>query len=182
MKKQIVADAIVYLITMLVAMLMNLLVSAFLETVFVSFGLEEYFGRAIVRIISGFLVGAGVLGALVYRECYKSMEFCPVILAPSVALAGIGHMILVLLLNFNPIFSGGVRDLAGVISFGTAFDSANMIEKIPFLANVFAFFVYLLFEISMALLLGFLGKRSREQNRDTLIGENLEKSDSAKNN
>ena len=175
MKKQILADAIVYLITMAVAMLLNLLVSAFLETVLASFGVDAYYERAFVRIASGVLVGSGVLGALIYRECYKSMEYRPLLLAASLALAGVGQLILALLLRFHPIVSGGVRDLAGVISLGDRFTSVEMIEKIPLLASVFSFVVCLLIEIGVALWLGFLGKRNREKNRDMLVGQNSEK-------
>ncbi len=169
MKKQIVADAIVYLIAMVVAMLLNLLVSALLETIVASFGLEEYFARAFVRIASGFLVGAGVLGALVYRECYKSVEFTPLVLVPSIALAGIAQMLLALVLKFNPILSGGVRDLAGVICLGSGFDSADMIEKIPLFMGVLAFLVYLLFEIGVCVWLGYLGKKNRLKSREALV-------------
>ena len=169
MKKQIVADAIVYLISMVVAMLLNLLVSALLETIFASLGLDEYFGRAIVRITSGFLVGAGVLGALVYRECHKDMLFMPSILIPSIALAGIGQMALALVFRFNPILSGGVRDLAGILSFGSGFDSVDKIEKIPLPMGILAFFMYLLFEIGICVWLGYLGKKNREKSREDLI-------------
>ena len=174
MKKQIVADGIIYLICMAVAVLLNLLVSTLLETMGMTFGLVEYYQRAWVRVVSGFAVGCAILAALVYRECYKSLEFYPSVLIPSVALAGIAQMILAALMGFNPILSGGVRDLAGILSFGTGFDSAEMIEKIELPTCLFAFVIYLLFEIGFAVLFGYLGVKRREQNRKELISSESE--------
>ncbi len=169
MKKQIIADGIVYLICMVVAVLLNLLISALLEAIGMTFGFVEYYQRAWIRVFSGFFVGCAILAALVYRECYKSLEFYPSILIPSVALAGICQMIIAGILSFNPIFAGGVRDLAGIMSFGSDFDSAAMIEKINLTMCLAAFGIYIVFEILAALGFGYLGVKRREKSRKELI-------------
>ncbi|MBR2353063.1 MAG: hypothetical protein IKA76_00985 [Clostridia bacterium] len=169
MKKQILADGIVYLICMAVAVLLNLLVSALLETIGMTFGLVEYYQRAWIRVASGFFVGCAILAALIYKECYKSLEFYPSVLIPSIALAGIVQMILAAILSFNPILAGGVRDLAGIMSFGKGFDSEAMIEKIKLPMCLAAFAIYIACEIGCALLFGYLGKKRRAKSRSELI-------------
>ena len=169
MKKQIVADGIIYLICMVVAVLLNLLISALLESIGITLGFAEYSQRAWIRVFSGFSVGIAILSAVVYRECHKSVQFYPVMLIPSVALAGGCQLVLAAIFGFNPIFSGGVRDLAGLILFGADFDSAAMVEKIGLPVCFFAFLIYLSLEILSAMLFGYWGMKRRIKNREGMV-------------
>ena len=174
MKKQIVADGIIYLICMAVAVLLNLLVSALVESIGATIGFTEYYHRAWIRMITGFFVGCAILSALVYRECYKSLAFYPAVLVPAIGLAGLCQMVLAIILNFHPVVSGGVRDLAGILSFGSGFDSVSMIEKLELPLCILAFLIYLVFEILTALAFGYLGVRRREKSRKELFSKETE--------
>lgn len=168
MKKQIVADAVIYLICMIAAVLLNVAVSAMTVRFGISLGNLNYFGRSWVRLVTGLAVGSGVLGAVVYRECYKSMQFQIGTLLPSLSLAGLAHLGIACLLKFYPFIAGGVRDLAGILSFGTEFASESKIAEIRFGTYLVAFLLYFAFETAVVLLCGIIGKKRRIKNREGL--------------
>ena len=170
MKKQTVVNAVVYLICFVVACILNLAVSWLLLKIVDAFVALDYFGESVVRIVSGFLTGGVVIGAVVGRECFKSLEFRPLSLVASLAMAGGAHLLLCLLLMFYPFIAGGVRDLAGVIGMGSKFDSASEIEKIYLWQYLLAFVIDLVYRIGIALLAGYLGKATRLKNRENLKG------------
>ncbi len=167
MKKQIVADGVIYLICMLAAQLLNVAASALTVRLGMAF-MFTYFGRSLIRLVTGFLVSSGVIGAVVWRESYKSMSVRPKQLIPALTLAGLVHLILCLPLKFYPFVAGGVRDLAGILSMGTAFASEEMIGEIRFWAYLVAFAVFLILEIAVALVCAKMGVRKRLKNREGL--------------
>ena len=170
MKKQIAVNAVIYLVCMIGACLLNLAVSWLLVKLADSFVELTYFAKAIVRILSAFLTMGAVLGAVVYRECYKSLEYRPGWLSLSVGLAGLGHLLLCLMLMFYPFIAGGVRYLAGVISLGSNFVSDDMVGRIYLWEYLLAFGIYLVFEIAVALIGGAMGKRMRLKGREQIKG------------
>ncbi len=167
MKKQIVADGIIYLICMLVAQLLNIAVSALTVRLGMAF-LFTYFGRSLIRLVTGFLVSGVVLGAIVYRESYKSMRMQPKLLVPAITLAGLAHLVICLPLKFYPFIAGGVRDLAGILSMGIGFSGEERIGEIYLWAYLAAFALFLLFEIATALICAYAGRKRRIKNREGL--------------
>ncbi len=167
MKKQILADGIIYFICMIVAVLLNLAVSALTVRVGTSL-MMTYFGRSVIRLVTGFLVSCGVIGGVVYRECYKSVSFRPRMLIPALGLAGAAHLILCLPLKFYPFIAGGVRDLAGLLSMGTGFSAPEAVSEIRFWAYLVAFAIFLWFQIGTALVCGYVGKKRRLKSREGL--------------
>ncbi len=168
MKKQILADGIIYLISMIAAVLLNIAVSALTVRLGLSLAHLGYFGRSVVRLVTGFAVCGGVLGAMVYRESYRSMKFSPGILIPAVTLAGLVHLLVCLPFKFYPFIGGGVRDLAGIMSQGFAFSSEEMIAEIRFVWYIVAFVIFLLFELLVAVLCSYFGRKHRLKNREGL--------------
>ena len=174
MKKQITTNAIGYLVCMLVACLLNLAVSSLLVKIVNLFIVVEYFEAAIVRLISGFLTCGAVLGAMSFRQSYKSLEFRPMSLVASLALAGVAHLLLCLLFMFHPFVAGGVRSLAGVLALGDGFDGADMLDEIYLWTYLGAFLIDLGVRTAVTLTCGYLGKRTRLKGRQTLRGyENM---------
>ena len=170
MKKQTLVNAAVYLICFVVACVLNLAVSWLLLKIVDSFVALNYFGQSVVRIVSGFLTGGAVIGAVVGRECFKSLEFRPLPLVASLSMAGAVHLLLCLILMFYPFIAGGVRDLAGVIGMGSKFDSETDIEKIYLWQYLLAFVIDLAYKIGVACLVGYLGKAKRLKNRESIKG------------
>lgn len=170
MKKQVLVNSLIYSICMVVACLLNLAVSALILKIVSAFVVMDYFSASVLRVVVGFFTGGTVIGAVIYRESYRSLQFPVGITVLSMLLAGAAHLILCLLLMFYPFIAGGVRYLAGILCMGTGFDSAAMIEDIYLWAYVLAFFLYLVFEICVSLIGGFLGKRMRLKNRESIKG------------
>ena len=170
MKKQAVMDAVVYFICFVAACLLNLAMSWLLLKIVDSFLALEYFGQSVVRIVSGFLSGGIVVGVVVGWERYKSLELRFPSLALSMALAGVAHLVLCLLLMFYPFIAGGVRDLAGVIAMGSDFSSKEDIKDIYLWQYLLAFVIDLAYKIGIAMLGGYLGKKKRLKNRETIKG------------
>ena len=177
MKKQITTNAIGYLACMVAACLLNLAVSTLLVKIVNLFIVVEYFEAAIVKLISGFLSCGAVLGAMTFRMGYKSVQFRPLSLLASLVLAALMHLVLCLVLMFHPFISGGVRELAGVLAMGDAFDGADMIGEIYLWTYLAAFWIDFAVQAVVALLCGFLGKRTRLKGRETLRGYGQEKKD-----
>ena len=170
MKKQTLTNAVVYLVCFVVACILNLAVSWLLLTITDSIIVLDYFGESIIRIFSGFLTGGVIIGAVVARESFKSIEVHPFFLAASMGLAGAAHLLLCLVLMFYPFIAGGVRDLAGVIGMGSGFSSESDIESIYLWQYLLAFCIDLVYKIGVAILCGYLGKAKRLSNRETIKG------------
>ncbi len=170
MKKQTLMNSVVYLICFVVSCVLNLAVSWLLLKIVDSIVVLDYFGQSVVRIIAGFLTGGAVIGAVVARESYKSIEVRPLSLAATLGLAGVGHLLLCLLLMFYPFIAGGVRDLAGVIGMGSGFSSESDIENIYLWQYLLAFVIDLIFKIGIAILCAYFGKAKRLKNRETIKG------------
>ena len=170
MKKQVFINSGVYLICMISACLLNLAVTGILLKIVLSFADIGYFATAILRVVFGFLTGAGIIGAIVYRECYKSLEFHPGWIALSMGLAGIVHLGLSVVLMFYPFIAGGVRPLAGILCMGSGFNSDGMIEYIYLWAYLLAFLLYWLFQVVVSLACGWIGKKKRLKSREGIKG------------
>ncbi len=169
-KKQIWVDALTYLICFVVACLLNLATSWLFLKIADSIVVLDYFGQSVIRIVSGFLTGGVIIGAIVARESYKSIEVHPIPLMAAIGLAGVGHLLLCLVLMFYPFIAGGVRDLAGVIGMGTEFSSEADIENIYLWQYLLAFVIDLAYKMGVAILCAYMGKAKRLKNRETIKG------------
>lgn len=170
MKKQVGIEAAVYLLCMIVACLLNLAVSALLIKLVNLLIVVGYWEAAVIRLISGLLVGGAVLGLVVGWECYHSAEFHPASVFTSLLIAGAAHGLLCTVLMFYPFIAGGVRDLAGILTMGSHFSSADCIEEIYLWAYLCAFGIDFAFRAAVALVSGAVGKRMRIKSRETLLG------------
>lgn len=170
MKKQIAVNAMVYLVTMVVACLLNLLISA-LAVKFVDILIAPgFFVLAIVRAVVGILVGAGLLGLIVGYEGFRSLQFPWPTIVLSVVLASILHFLFALLLRFYPFIAGGTHYFAGVLDLGEAFTESDTVSDIHLWAYVAAFFIGKGVELIVALIGGACGPLLRKKNRETIRG------------
>lgn len=169
MKKHVFTDAVVYLICMVAACLLNLAVGA-LAVKIVNLLIEVgYFEAAIIKTVSGLVVGGAVLGAVVGRECYQAAELRPWSLLASLTLAGAGHLLLCVILMFYPFISGGVRDLAGLLAMGDSFNDRGMIERIYLWNYLAAFGIDFAVRAAVSLTAGAIGKHMRLKSRESLL-------------
>ncbi len=168
MKKRIWIDALIYLIAMVLACLVNLAVCAMAVKIVNLFIVVDYFSAAVVRTVMSFVTLCGVLGALAYYESYKSAEFYLGRAVGSMALAGVGHLALSIPLMFYPFIAGGTRYLAGLIDMGDGFNSLDKVKEIYLWTYLAAFFIYLAVEILTVAVCGSIGKRRRIAQRANL--------------
>ena len=170
MKKQIAINGIVYLVTMIVASLLNLAISE-LAVSFVNLLIApDFFVLAIVRAVVGILVGAGLLGLIVGYEGYRSIRFPFLAISASVLLAAIVHFLLSVLLRFYPFVAGGTHYLAGIMDLGHKFSESDGVSDIHFWSYVGAFFIGKGAEWIGALIGGFCGPILRKKSRETIRG------------
>lgn len=168
MKKQIFVNSLIYFIALVAACMVNFAVSALVLKILNLFIVVTYFVEAIVYPIVSLIVVGGVVGALSFFESYKSVEFAPARLFASVGLAGVYHLAISTLLGFYPFIAGGTRYLAGLMSMGDKFDSVECIADIYLWEYLLAFAIYLVLEIIVVQICGYLGKRKREAVRASL--------------
>jgi len=170
MKKQTLINALIYLVCMVSACILNLAVSWMMVKIVDSFVELGYFRTAIVRIVSGIVTGGVVLGAVVFRDSYKSICFSPKPLTVSLLLAGLGHLLLCLVLMFHPFIAGGVRYLAGILRMGGDFASDGQLDRIYLWDYLLGFLIDFAVRVAVALLCGYLGKKKRLDNRKNIAG------------
>ncbi len=170
MKKQYVSDALVYVICMIAASLLNLVVSALIVKFVTLLVAPEFFVIAIVRAVVGFLTGAVVLGLVVAYESYKSVTFDPTRTMLAVSIAAVIHFALAFVLRFYPFVAGGTRYLAGLLEKGNGFDAFETVSDIRLWAYVAAFWIIKACEIGVCVIAGKVGKTARLKNRETIKG------------
>ncbi len=170
MKKQIFINACVALICMVVACLLNLLVTALIVKIVLSFADIGYFATSVMRAVIAFITCGAVMGAMNYRESFKTLEFRPALTVCSMLIAGAVHLGISLFLMFYPFIAGGTRYLAGALSMGSRFSSETRIDEIYLWAYLAAFGIYLGFEIVISLVFGVVGKKARLKNRESIKG------------
>ncbi len=172
MKKQIVANAIIYLICMIAATLLNLAVSALAVKIVDVLVLPEFFVLAIVRAVSGILTGCIIIGAILFYEGYKSVSFSFWKVVLPVILAAIAHFIIAFVFKFYPFIAGGTHYLGGLIENGDGFSSFESVSDVRLWAYIAAFWIAKAAEIIVAPICCLLGKTIRIKNRETLVGYN----------
>ena len=178
MRKQYFSNAIIYAICMVVAALLNLAVSALVVKFVTLLVAPEFFVIAIVRAVVGFLTGAVVLGLVIGYESYKSVTFDPISIIISVVIAAAIHFALAFILRFYPFVAGGTRYLAGILNYGSNFESFEAVSDIYLWAYVAAFWIIKACEIGVCVIAGKSGKTARLKNRETIQGyPNAQESD-----
>ena len=170
MKKQLWIDALTALVTMVAASLLCLAVSALAIKIVNLFIEVDYFVGAIIEAVSAFLVFGGMIGAIHFFDGYKRVEFRPSGICASVALGGVFHLALSILLVFHPMIAGGTRSLAGLVQMGSGFDSRAWVEYIYLWTYLAAFAIYLVFQMAVSLVCGYCGKKYRLYNRTQIKG------------
>ena len=177
MKKQFWEDLLTALVTMVVASLLCLAASELALKIVDMFIEVDYFVGAIIKMVIAFLMFGGMIGAIHFFNGYKRVEFLPTRICGTVALGGVFHLALSILLVFHPMIAGGTRFLAGLIQMGDGFDSEAWVEYIYLWTYLAAFAIYLAFQIAVATACGYFGKKYRLYNRTQIKGykENSEK-------
>ena len=172
MKKQTLYSAITYLIGVVVACLVNLLVSYITVKIVNLFIVVDYFASAVVNVVVAFIVVPFITGVIFYYESYKSAEFNPWHICGAVALGGVAHLGLSMLLMFYPFIAGGTRYLALIINFGNKFSSIEDVEQIYLWAYLISFFIYLVVQMCVSLMMGYIAKNKRLKIREELMYSN----------
>ena len=172
MKKQILANSIIYLICMVAAMLLNLAVSALAVKIVDVLILPEFYVLAIVRAAAGILTGCIIIGAIFLYEGYKTVSFSFWQVLLPMLLAAVVHFVIAFIFKFYPFIAGGTHYLGGLIESGDGFSSFESVEDVRLWAYVSAFWIAKAAEIVIAPIACFIGKRVRIKNRETLVGYN----------
>ena len=128
MKKQIIANAVIYLICMIAASLLNLAVSALAVKIVDALVLPEFFILAIVRAVAGILTGCVVIGAIFFYEGYKTVSFSLWKVVLPMLLAAAVHFIIAFVFKFYPFIAGGTHYLGGLIENGDGFSSFDSVR------------------------------------------------------
>ena len=168
MKKQTLYSSITYLIGVVIACLVNLLVSYVMVKIVNLFVVVDYFTAAVVNVVVAFIVVPFIAAAIFYYECYKSAEFNPWHICGAVALGGVAHLGLSMLLMFYPFIAGGTRYLALIINFGNNFSSSKDVEQIYLWAYLASFFIYLTVQLCASLIMGYIARNTRLKIREQL--------------
>ena len=170
MKKHFWISALIALVTMVVSSLLNLAVSALAFKILDLFIVVDYYAAAIVKTVIAFVVFCGVIGSIHFYEGYKRVEFSPVHICGTVAVGGVAHLVLSVLLVFHPMIAGGTRFLAGLIDMGRGFNSEVQVENIYLWTYLISFAIYLAAQIISSVACGYFGKRYRLYNRTQIEG------------
>ena len=102
------------------------------------FVVVDYFSLCIIRALIYTLGVNALLGALAFREGYKSARATPFSLGISALVATVFHFMYALLFSFEAFAAGGVRSIAILIKFGRAINgeffngTLDRIELIPY--------------------------------------------------
>ena len=170
MKKQIAVNSIVYLVTMVVASVLNLAISELVVKFVDILIAPDFFVFAVVRAVVGILVSAALLGVIVGYESFRSLRFAWGTILLSVMGASILHFLLALLFRFYPFIAGGTHYFAGLLDLGVNFSISDGVSDIHLGAYVVAFFIGKGVELIVALGGGALGPILRKKNRETIRG------------
>ena len=172
MKKQIIANSVIYLICMIAATLLNLAVSALAVKIVDALVLPEFFVLAIVRAVVGILTGCIVIGAIFFYEGYKTVSFSFLNVLLPMLLAAIVHFLLAFIFKFYPFIAGGTHYLGGLIESGDGFSSFESVSDVRLWAYIAAFWIAKAAEIIVAPICCLLGKSVRIKSREILVGYN----------
>ena len=171
MKKQFFVNSLIYFIAIVLACLVNFIgVSSLAVKIVNLFIVVDFYASAIISLIMAFVVVGGVVGAMSYFEAFKSCEFAPVKLLGTLSLAGVLHLAISTLMGFHPFVAGGTKYLAGLISMGEKFDSAESTLDIYLWEYLAAFAIYFVFEIIVTEVCAYIGKRKRKEQMEFLKG------------
>lgn len=170
MKKQHLVNAIVYLVAMLAASLLNLAISGLVVKFVDILIAPDFFVFAVVRAVVGILTTSVVLGLVIGYEGFKYVEFsfCKIVIP--VFFASLAHFLLAWLLRFFPFVAGGTRYLAGILEQGTDFRSFEAVSDVALWAYIAAFWIAKCIEMAVAVVAGKCGKTLRLKNRKTIRG------------
>lgn len=170
MKKQYWTDALTYAIAMVVASLLNVLVSGLIVRIVTLLVAPDFFVLAIVRVVVGFLTSAVVVGLVIAYESYKSVSFHVGNIICSVGIAAFVHFLLCFVLRFYPFVAGATRYLGGLLEHGTDFVVFAEVSDIALWAYIVAFWIIKAGEIIVCVIAGKCGKTARLKNRETIKG------------
>ena len=170
MKNRFWINSLTALITMVVASLLNLAVCALAVKILDLFIVVDYFTAAVLKIVMSFIVFGGVIGAVHFYDGYKRVEFLPAHICGSVAVGGVAHLALSVLLVFHPMIAGGTRFLAGILDMGKSFNAEERVDDIYLWTYLISFGMYLAVQIAISVACGYFGKKYRLYNRTQIEG------------
>ena len=130
----------------------------------------SYYGGAILTAITITVISLALIGVLTFHDGYRYASFDPVSSVVAAGAASILHFGVGLATRFAPILFGPTRDLAGLISFGSFYNSVARVEKIPFGALAVVGLVMLLVYAGVMVLMNWLGCRKRLHDRAKTTG------------
>lgn len=130
----------------------------------------SFYAGAIISVAVEAAVTLALICILAFHDGYRYAVFDRTISLVSAGAAALIHFLLGLALRFTPLLFGPVRDLAGLISFGSFYNSAARIQTIPYGALAAVGIVTAMVYAGAMLLMNFLGCRKRLRDRSETTG------------
>ncbi len=170
MKKQWAVNSVVYFASFVAACLLNLLISWLLVKIVILLVAPGFFALAVVRVVSGVLSSAVVIGAMSYYDAYRKVAFPVGFFCAAFVSASVLHFLWATLFRYYPFAAGGVRYLAGILAQGSGFTSFSGVDDIRLVFYMLAFWLEKLPVLAVGIVCGFLGRRKRLTNRRSIEG------------
>jgi len=175
MKKQLFANTLIYLICLVAALLCNVAVEWIILKILNVLIEVTFLVSTIVSLAVAVLTVSGVFCALVAFEAHHDAVFCASDTVWPLLLAHVLWLPVAFLFRFYPLFAGGTRHLAGLLSMGGGFDHADRIADIPLWAYLVSYAVLALISVGISCLGGKLAAAHRLSTRAELTGQNEQK-------
>lgn len=130
----------------------------------------SYHAGAILNVVTITVVSLALVGVLTFHDGYRYASFDPVVSLISAGAASLIHFGLGLATRFAPILFGPTRDLAGLISYGSFYNSPARVEQISFGSLAVVGIIAMLVYVCVMLLMNWLGCRKRLRDRAITTG------------
>lgn len=130
----------------------------------------SYYAGAIVGGVVMVLVTLTMMAVLSFFDGYRYAQFDASSALISAGAAAAIHLVLGMTVRFFPLLFGGVRDLAGLISYGTFYNSASRVKEIPFGVLAVVGLILSMVYVLTAFLMKRFGCRKRLRDRAETMG------------
>ena len=130
----------------------------------------SFYAGAIIGGILMVAVTIVMMAVLSYFDGYRYAQFDSAVTLISAGAAAAVHYAIGLLARFFPLLFGGVRDLAGLISHGSFYNSASRVTEIPFGTLAAVGLILSMVYVATVFLMKRFGCRKRLRDRAETVG------------
>ena len=130
----------------------------------------SYYAAAIVSCVTMVTVTVAMMAVLAFFDGYRYAQFDFTVTLISAGAAAAVHFAIGLLARFFPLLFGGVRDMAGLISYGSFFNSASRVSEIPFGTLAVTGLILSMVYVATVFLMKRFGCRKRLRDRAETTG------------